>query len=77
MTGHTLGAAGGLSEVFAILSLEHGIVPATLFHQTLDSQFAGLSVSPVPRNANMRRAATTSLGFGGEVACLLFEGANE
>jgi 3-oxoacyl-(acyl-carrier-protein) synthase len=75
-TGHTLGAAGGLSAVFAILSLESGIVPATLFHQTLDPQFAGLSVSPVPRNAHVRRAAMTSLGFGGEVACLLFEGSN-
>jgi 3-oxoacyl-[acyl-carrier-protein] synthase II len=76
MTGHTLGAAGGLSAVFAILSLEYGIVPPTLFHQALDSQFAGLSVSPVPRNAHMHCAAMTSLGFGGEVACLLFESAN-
>jgi 3-oxoacyl-(acyl-carrier-protein) synthase len=76
MTGHTLGAAGGLSAAFAILSLESSIVPATLFHQTLDPQFAGLSVSSVPRNALLRRAAITSLGFGGEVACLLFEGAN-
>jgi 3-oxoacyl-(acyl-carrier-protein) synthase len=73
MTGHTLGAAGAISAVFAVLSLSAGIVPPTLNHETLDPQFAGLSVSATPRQRRIARAATTSLGFGGEVACLLFE----
>jgi 3-oxoacyl-[acyl-carrier-protein] synthase II len=73
MTGHTLGAAGAISAVFAVLSLSAGIVPPTLNHETLDPQFAELSISATPRARRIARAATTSLGFGGEVACLLFE----
>jgi 3-oxoacyl-[acyl-carrier-protein] synthase II len=73
MTGHTLGAAGGISAVFAVLSLLDGIVPATLFHQTTDPLFSGLSVSTQPRQIALRRVMTTSLGFGGETAVLLLE----
>lgn len=73
MTGHTLGAAGGVSAVLAVLSLEAGLVPATLFHETIDPQFKGLSVSANPRRMPLSRAAVTSLGFGGEAACLLLE----
>jgi 3-oxoacyl-[acyl-carrier-protein] synthase II len=73
MTGHTLGAAGGISAVLTVLSLEAGLVPATLFHETIDPAFKGLSVAAIPRRMPLSRAAVTSLGFGGEVACLLFE----
>ncbi|HMD69180.1 MAG TPA: beta-ketoacyl-[acyl-carrier-protein] synthase family protein [Chitinivibrionales bacterium] len=73
MTGHTLGAAGGVSAVLTVLSLEAGLVPATVFHETIDPQFNGLSVAAVPRRMPLTRAAVTSLGFGGEVACLLLE----
>ena len=73
MTGHTLGAAGGLSTVLAVLSLQNGLVPATLFHETLDPLFSGLSVSATVRRMEFRRSAVTSLGFGGEVACVLLE----
>lgn len=73
MTGHTLGAAGGVSAVLTVLSLEAGLVPATLFHEVIDPQFIGLSVAAHPRRIVLSRAAVTSLGFGGEVACLLFE----
>jgi 3-oxoacyl-(acyl-carrier-protein) synthase len=73
MTGHTLGAAGAISAVFAVLSLLDGIVPATLFHKTTDPAFTDLSLSGKPRNIALRKVMTTSLGFGGETAALLFE----
>jgi len=73
MTGHALGAAGALGAVFAVLSLQNGLAPATLFHETLDPLFAGLSVAGVMRRTQLKHAAVTSLGFGGEVACLLLE----
>jgi 3-oxoacyl-[acyl-carrier-protein] synthase II len=73
MTGHTLGAAGAVSAVFAVLSMQQSIVPATLFHETLDPQFAGLNVLKAPLAKECNRVMTTSLGFGGEVASLLFE----
>lgn len=73
MTGHTLGAAGAISAVFAVLSLVDGVVPATLFHETPDPLFPGLSVCGQPRRTALRRVMTTSLGFGGETASLLLE----
>jgi len=71
MTGHTLGAAGAIAAVFAVLSILNGIVPATLFHEILDPQFNGLSVAKKPFAAELKNVLTASLGFGGEVASLL------
>ena len=73
MTGHTLGAAGAISAVCAVLSLLDGIVPATLFHETLDPQFPDLCALKRPEKHLLRRVLTTSLGFGGETASLLIE----
>lgn len=73
MTGHTLGAAGAVSAVFAVLSLLDGIVPATLFHENLDPQFPELHVTKRPEKYRLHRVLTTSLGFGGETASLLIE----
>ena len=71
MTGHTLGAAGAVAAVFAVLSLMHGIVPATLFNETLDPQFKDLFIVKSPLARELKCVVTTSLGFGGEVASLL------
>jgi 3-oxoacyl-(acyl-carrier-protein) synthase len=73
MTGHTLGAAGAVAAVLTVLSLRAGLVPATLFHQTIDPEFSGLALAKTLRRIPFSRAAATSLGFGGEAACLLFE----
>jgi 3-oxoacyl-[acyl-carrier-protein] synthase II len=71
MTGHTYGAAGALSAGFAVLSLQTGIVPPTLFHEHLDERFAGLSVSSSPISCELNRVLTVSLGFGGEAFALV------
>jgi 3-oxoacyl-[acyl-carrier-protein] synthase II len=73
MTGHTLGAAGAISTVVAVLSLVEGVVPATLFHERLDPQFPDLCVLKKPEKHEVRRVMTASLGFGGETASLLLE----
>jgi 3-oxoacyl-(acyl-carrier-protein) synthase len=73
MTGHTLGAAGAVASVLTVLSLRSELVPATLFHQTIDPKFVDLLLSKMSLRIPLSRAATTSLGFGGEAACLLFE----
>ncbi len=76
MTGHTLGAAGALSAILAILCMQNSIVPATLFHNDLDPQFADLFVQKTPLKKDLRRVCTTSLGFGGETASLILERAD-
>jgi 3-oxoacyl-[acyl-carrier-protein] synthase II len=73
MTGHTLGAAGAISAVLAVLSISDGIVPATLFHETLDPKFEGFCVLKRPQTHRINRVLTASLGFGGETASLLIE----
>jgi len=76
MTGHTLGAAGAVSVVLGILSMQNSIVPATLFHNDLDPQFTDLNIQKAPLKKDLRHVCTTSLGFGGETASLLLERAD-
>ncbi|HEY0197463.1 MAG TPA: beta-ketoacyl-[acyl-carrier-protein] synthase family protein [Rhodanobacter sp.] len=70
-TGHTLGAAGIVEAVIALLAIEHGLVPANLGGNTPDpvcgAQF-------VWRNEQRRVdvALSNSFGFGGNNACLAF-----
>ncbi len=67
MTGHTFGASGALSAVFALATLRLGIVPATLNLEHPDPDLEGLSASPELREIpDPRHVLCTSLGFGGE-----------
>lgn len=71
MTGHTLGAAGGIETAFAVLALEHQLVPPTA---NLDAPDPGVPVEVVAKEARPARlewAAKTSLGFGGHNAALV------
>ncbi|EST25040.1 hypothetical protein N566_24700 [Streptomycetaceae bacterium MP113-05] len=71
MTGHTLGAAGGIEAALTVLALQHQLVPATV---NLQSQDAGIPVDVVakePRAAAFDLAVKTSLGFGGHNAALV------
>ncbi|MBD3242788.1 MAG: hypothetical protein GF331_19505 [Chitinivibrionales bacterium] len=72
MTGHTYGGAGALSAAFCVLSIEHGIIPPTLFHRERDPEFADLAVSAKPVDGvHVGRALSLALGFGGEAFALL------
>jgi 3-oxoacyl-[acyl-carrier-protein] synthase II len=76
MTGHLLGAAGGIEAVFSILALYHGILPPTI---NLDHPDPDCDLDYIPhkaRQVNVTVALSNSFGFGGVNACLLFKKAN-
>ncbi len=70
-SGHTLGAAGILEAVVALLSIQRGFVPGTLNTQTLDSA-CGPQLTIDNRQRSVRVALSNSFGFGGNNCCLAF-----
>jgi 3-oxoacyl-[acyl-carrier-protein] synthase II len=73
MTGHLLGAAGGIESVISVLTITHGILPPTINYEMPD---AGCDLDYVPntaRRAQVRYTLTNSFGFGGTNASLLFK----
>jgi 3-oxoacyl-[acyl-carrier-protein] synthase I len=74
-TGHTLGAAGGVEAVIALLALHHGLMPAGLNLQQRDEALhSGYLVEN--REAPLRHVLSNSFGFGGSNASLVFGGAS-
>jgi 3-oxoacyl-[acyl-carrier-protein] synthase II len=71
-TGHPLGAAGAVEAVFAILALERGILPPTINYETPDPACDLDYVPNEARAAQVDVALSTSFGFGGHNACLVF-----
>ncbi len=73
MTGHMLGAAGGVEAIATILSIENNIVHPTINYETPDE---GLDLNYIPNTAQARTvnvAISNSFGFGGHNACLAFK----
>src|SRR5690606_1817974 len=74
-TGHTLGAAGILEAVIALLALERGFIPGTLNTETPEPccarQLALANEERAPRIA-----LSNSFGFGGNNCCLVFAAGN-
>ncbi len=73
MTGHLLGAAGGVETVFSVLTIEHGIIPPTI---NLDHPDEGCDLDYVPhkaRHQSVNVAMTNSFGFGGTNASLIIK----
>ncbi|MFF2808809.1 beta-ketoacyl-[acyl-carrier-protein] synthase family protein [Streptomyces sp. NPDC058000] len=71
MTGHTLGAAGAIETVFAVLAMQHQLVPPTANLETPDPQIPVEIVHKEARSAKLNCAAKTSLGFGGHNSALI------
>ncbi len=72
MTGHLLGAAGGLEAGITALALHHQLIPPTI---NLDHPDPGCDLDYVPRHkrpASVEYAMSNSFGFGGTNAALLF-----
>ncbi len=73
MTGHLLGAAGGLEAGFSALAIRHGKIPPTINHEVADPECDLDYVPNVARDADVRVAMSNSFGFGGTNACLLMK----
>jgi 3-oxoacyl-[acyl-carrier-protein] synthase II len=72
VTGHTLGAAGALEAVFAIESLRRGVIPPTANLKNQDPDIHLDVVTGDPREVEIDAALSTSMGFGGQNAALVF-----
>jgi len=70
VTGHTLAAAGAIEAGYAVLALEHGLVPPTANLKNLDPAVDLDVVADGARQVPLRVAVSTSLGFGGMNAAL-------
>lgn len=73
MTGHMLGAAGGVEAIATVFAIEEGILPPTINYETPDE---GLDLDYVPnqsREKNVNIAMSNSFGFGGHNACIIFK----
>lgn len=71
MTGHLLGAAGGVEAVICGLTLEHGMIPPTINLDNQDPECDLDYVPNVPRKADVQVAMSNSFGFGGHNASIV------
>ena len=72
MTGHLLGAAGGVEAIFSVLAIRDQIVPSTINLDNVDPQ---CRLDYVPHTAREQRVdvvVSNSFGFGGTNASLVF-----
>jgi 3-oxoacyl-[acyl-carrier-protein] synthase II len=73
MTGHLLGAAGGVEAVFCALAIEHGIVPPTINYETQDPDCDLDYVPNYARHADVQVVLSNSFGFGGTNASIILK----
>jgi 3-oxoacyl-[acyl-carrier-protein] synthase II len=73
MTGHLLGAAGGIEAVFSCMVMEKGVIPPTINFEEPDPE-CDLDYTPnTAREARIEFAMSNNFGFGGTNASLLFK----
>lgn len=71
MTGHLLGAAGGVEAVFSLLAIRDGVIPPTINYQNPDPECDLDYVPNEARQINVRTAISNSFGFGGTNGSLI------
>lgn len=72
MTGHLLGAAGGIEASFSVLAIDQGILPPTINYTTPDSECDLDYVPNEARDAKITTVLSNSFGFGGTNGTLIF-----
>ncbi|MDQ0160300.1 beta-ketoacyl-ACP synthase II [Alkalibacillus salilacus] len=73
MTGHLLGAAGGLEAIISVLALQDQVMPPTVNYETPDPECDLDYVPNEKRQAELHAVMSNSLGFGGHNASLVFK----
>jgi 3-oxoacyl-[acyl-carrier-protein] synthase II len=73
MTGHLLGAAGGVEAIFSVLAIRDSILPPTINHETPDPECDLDYVVNSARSKEIKAAMSNSLGFGGHNATIVFK----
>ncbi len=73
MTGHALGAAGGLEAVFAIKAMIENKLPPTINYEFPDPDCDLDYIPNTPRDATVDYVLSNNFGFGGTNACLIFK----
>jgi len=75
VTGHLLGAAGGVEAIFSVLALRDGIIPPTMNLENVDPEVEALGMDLVPNKAekaDLQVVMSNSFGFGGTNGMLMF-----
>jgi len=75
MTGHLLGAAGAVEAIASIMAMNHGVVPPTINHSTVDENLEQ-KINYTFGKAQKRTvnvALSNTFGFGGHNACVIFK----
>jgi len=73
MTGHTLGAAGGLEAVYSLLAMERSVLPPTINYDEPDPDCDLDYIPNTPVESDVNVVISNSLGFGGTNATILFK----
>ncbi|USK40276.1 beta-ketoacyl-ACP synthase II [Cytobacillus firmus] len=73
MTGHLLGAAGGIEAIFTVLAMKEGILPPTINLENPDPECDLDYVPNKAREKEITAAMSNSLGFGGHNATIVFK----
>ncbi|MBG9443311.1 beta-ketoacyl-ACP synthase II [Cytobacillus firmus] len=73
MTGHLLGAAGGIEAIFTVLAMKEGILPPTINLESPDPECDLDYVPNKAREKEITAAMSNSLGFGGHNATIVFK----
>ena len=76
MTGHLLGAAGGIESIASLLSIQHGFIPPTIHYEQSDPD---CDLNYVPNKSikqTVNYSMSNSFGFGGTNGSLVFRKIN-
>ena len=73
MTGHLLGAAGGIEAIFSVKAIEEGLLPPTINHNEPDPECDLYYVPNVAVEKKLGAVLSNSFGFGGTNASLVFK----
>jgi 3-oxoacyl-[acyl-carrier-protein] synthase II len=73
MTGHLLGAAGGVEAIFTLLAMQKGVIPPTINYNTPDPECDLDYVPNEARERNLNVCVSNSFGFGGTNGVLIFK----